>query len=74
MKTLPLSRFRRNMNSISKKLADDRISRLIVTRRGKPWIAALSPQYYDDHENQIKQKIEELNRIRGNETEALDDQ
>ena len=64
MNTIAFSRFRRNMTGITKKLADNRIEKLVICRRGKPWVVAMSPKYYEDQESLIKQQIEQLQETR----------
>ncbi|UYM15187.1 hypothetical protein [Endozoicomonas euniceicola] len=64
MNTIAFSRFRRNMTGITKKLADSRIEKLVICRRSKPWVVAMSPKYYEDQESLIKQQIEQLQETR----------
>ncbi|UYM16307.1 type II toxin-antitoxin system Phd/YefM family antitoxin [Endozoicomonas euniceicola] len=67
MSTIAFSRFRRNMTGVTKKLADNRIQKLVICRRGKPWVVAMSPKYYEGQESLIKQHIEHIQETRSSE-------
>ena len=62
MNSIPYSRFVRNFNGISKKLASNDTEKIIVTRRGKPLVVVFSLQNYEEQETLIRQKLAELKK------------